>query len=438
LDLTALPVVGFEFLKIYFTSTNLEQRKLQKIVVPEKKKTNAYNGGYYSTWSNTNAKKDDEVEPSDDDATFKVNVDPSLLTKIDMMWAITLECQDEAVISKATAFLVNCYLSVADELEDRRTSVLQSLNAQCFELIKSNQDKPQVIKRIVKILQDVIRISEKKGTGGVQPHNAILKGEMFDRVIVRYMVKNKQSYQGLLKLDRSVVVKLFTSATVWEFKKEVSSMLGLSPKYIKLTMPNKDVIKDNQHGMTLQELDLKNGDILTAEKLSIVENIVEAPLVDFQKGCLVPRAVEIFTEWYDIYKNEETGLMDAAHVAKFIAGATKQECDANDNRVQGILSKYDNDKDGQLNLQEFLDFYYQSSSGQTLKAVHSNLKNHNVRLDLKRMSEIVEEVSFAEHEMPRHTLSSNQEQFQALFGLLDRNDDTSEDVWNLVRMLATN
>ena len=54
------------------------------------------------------------------------------------------------------------------------------------------------------------------------------------------------------------------------------------------------------------------------------------------------------------------------------------------------------------------------------------------------MSEIVEEVSFAEHEMPRHTLSSNQEQFQALFGLLDRNDDTSEDVWNLVRMLATN
>lgn len=130
--------------------------------------------------------------------------------------------------------------------------------------------------------------------------------------------------------------------------------------------------------------------------------------------------------------------MDAAHVAKFIAGATKQECDANDNRVQGILAKYDNDKDGQLNLQEFLDFYFQSSSGQTLKAVHSNLKNHNVRLDLKRMSEIVEEVSFAEHEMPRHTLSSNQEQFQALFGLLDRNDETSEDVWNLVRMLATN
>jgi hypothetical protein len=119
------------------------------------------------------------------------------------------------------------------------------LNTRCFELIKSNQNKPEVIKRIVKILQDVIRISEKKGTGGVQPHNAILKGEMLERVIVRYMVKNKQLYQGYLKLDRSIVVKLYTSATVWDFKKEVSSMLGLAPKYLKLTLPNKEIIKDN-------------------------------------------------------------------------------------------------------------------------------------------------------------------------------------------------
>lgn len=71
----------------------------------------------------------------------------------------------------------------------------------------------------MRILESVIKISEKKGTGGVQPHNAILKGEMLDRIIIRYMVKNKQYYYGGLKLDRSIVVKLFTSATVWEFKK---------------------------------------------------------------------------------------------------------------------------------------------------------------------------------------------------------------------------
>ena len=161
------------------------------------------------------------------------------------------------------------------------------------------------------MLQTVITISEKKGTGGVHPHNAILKGEMLDRVIVRYMVKNKQTYYGGLKLDRSLIVKLYTSATVWEFKKEVSQMLGLAPKYLKITLHNDEVLRDNQHGMTLQQLNLKNGDILTAEKLSIVENITELPLVDAMTKQLVPRAIEIFSEWYDLYKNQESGMMDA-------------------------------------------------------------------------------------------------------------------------------
>ena len=32
--------------------------------------------------------------------------------------------------------------------------------------------------------------------------------------------------------------------------------------------------------MTLHELNLKNGDILTAEKLSIVEEVIEADIID--------------------------------------------------------------------------------------------------------------------------------------------------------------
>ena len=168
------------------------------------------------------------------------------------------------MITKSIAFLVNCYSSVDDVLEDRRSEILQSLNSRCFELIAENKGSPALIKRLAHVLEVVIQISEKQGTGGVQPHNAILKGEMLERIIVRYMVKNKQSYYGGLKLDRSLIFKVFTSATVWELKKEVASKLGLSTKYIKLTLPNKEVIKESQHGQTLQELNFKNGDIMTA------------------------------------------------------------------------------------------------------------------------------------------------------------------------------
>ena len=120
----------------------------------------------------------------------------------------------------------------------------------------------------------------------------------------------------------------------------------------------------------------------------------------------MPRAVEIFTEWYHLYKNE-TGLMDGASVAAFIAGATKQTCTKSDQRVTHIVGKYDTDKDGAINLEDFLRFYTESASGTSVKAVYSNLKNHNVRVDLKKMSEVVEEVDYAENEMPRHTLSAN-------------------------------
>ena len=49
LDLAALPVVGFEFLKMYFTSQNHSEHKLLTIELPEKKKsaTSGWSGGYY-------------------------------------------------------------------------------------------------------------------------------------------------------------------------------------------------------------------------------------------------------------------------------------------------------------------------------------------------------------------------------------------------------
>ena len=148
----------------------------------------------------------------------------------------------------------------------------------------------------------MIKLSEKKGTGGVQPHNAILKGEMLDRIIVRYYTKSKMSWSGP-KLTRSIVVKLYTSATVWEFKREVAKMLGLSPKYIKLKLPNDEILRSNQHGMTLQQLGLKNGDALKAYKKTVEEQVVAAELIDPTNKCLVQRAIDIFSEWYDIYKN---------------------------------------------------------------------------------------------------------------------------------------
>ena len=45
---------------------------------------------------------------------------------------------------------------------------------------------------------------------------------------------------------------------------------------------------------------------------------------------------------------------------------------------------------------------------------------------------------FSVSEMPRYSLSANQSQFDTLFSLLNRIEEYSVDVWDLVRMLNTN
>jgi len=55
---------------------------------------------------------------------------------------------------------------------------------------------------------------------------------------------------------------------------------------------------------------------------------------------------------------------------------------------------------------EFLKFYYDASVDRE-RQVRDNLKNHFIRADLKKLSEVTEEVAFAKEQMPRFTLSSN-------------------------------
>lgn len=39
------------------------------------------------------------------------------------------------------------------------------------------------------VLKRIIQVAEKKGTGDIQPHNAILKGEVLDRIIIKNMTR---------------------------------------------------------------------------------------------------------------------------------------------------------------------------------------------------------------------------------------------------------
>jgi hypothetical protein len=66
------------------------------------------------------------------------------------------------------------------------------------------------------------------------------------------------------------------------------------------------------------------------------------------------------------------------------------------------------------------------------------MRAHNIRNDLKKLSEVHEESSFSMEDMPRYKISKTQEYFDLLMSLLDKRGQVSEASWDLIQMLATN
>jgi hypothetical protein len=66
------------------------------------------------------------------------------------------------------------------------------------------------------------------------------------------------------------------------------------------------------------------------------------------------------------------------------------------------------------------------------------LRHHNIRADLKKLSEVKDAESFEAQDMPRFKIPKNQEYFNLLMSLLDTEGPASEESWNLIQMLSTN
>ena len=268
-----------------------------------------------------------------------------------MIWSIVLESEVPEVSRNAINLLVYTHLSVdtVHTTEEQRYSYVQSLLNKCFDLIKPEANpSTHIVARVTQIIKETIKQSEKSGTSNIRPHKSILKGELIDRVLIKSM--SQKNMWGEEKVERAIIIKLFTSCTLWELKSQISKLLGLAPKYLELEFPGKKILDDRDHGVDMQQLGLKKNDIIKARKVTINENIPQADLVDEETQWLVPRAEKIFTEWFDMFKNPVKDKMDNFSVARFITKTTRAGCHSSDPKVQELIQQFDSDQDGLLSL----------------------------------------------------------------------------------------
>lgn len=181
-----------------------------------------------------------------------------------------------------------------------------------MQILRESKDESTII-RVIEIIKNIVFETEKKGTGDVKPHNALLKGELLENITIRNKTSNK---------SKNVIMRIYSNATVWEFKKQVSKSLDLAPQYLKLELNGGRVVKDLENGKTLAQLGFQSNDFVTAYKIVVEEEIPKAPLVG-PDGKLTERATQIFNEWFDMY-SDETGVMTKETCALFIKGCTNE------------------------------------------------------------------------------------------------------------------
>lgn len=134
------------------------------------------------------------------------------MNQLDIVWNIALNCENPKVVPKAIDFLIKVYTALDEDLSEKRIEIQDELIDKCMGLIRTTKDE-FIVKRVIEILKNIIYEAEKKGTGDVKPHNALLKGELLNKIIIKNKASPKRG---------NIVMSIYSNATIWEFKKEVA------------------------------------------------------------------------------------------------------------------------------------------------------------------------------------------------------------------------
>lgn len=184
-SLSTLPLEGFNFLGQFWFSVN-EAKGLIANPSKIKDKIDKDDDDLYAGSRKTRAGR--VQEEAENNSPFVILASPDLLEKTQIIWDIVLQSEVPEVVNKAVVFLASMFIaedSPEQEIKSQSKALKQKFISQCFELLKKTDITSFEVRRLVDVLNITMQMCEKNGTGGVQPHNSILKGELIDRIIIK-------------------------------------------------------------------------------------------------------------------------------------------------------------------------------------------------------------------------------------------------------------
>ena len=336
------------------------------------------------------------------------------LKGLDKLWNLTLKVKSEKVLSQAINVLFKIY----------ETNFLQNLLEKCKELILGENSTPQIFEKCIKLLKLIIIESEKNIFIKPKSHLSLLKN-----CLINFPIDLRNKNTNLSSSDIENIL-LLGNTTINDLKIIVTKLCESPPKSLTISISDDyfDKLKresEDKHIFKKKSLDENYNNISLYQFLQIKNKLMsnmkpndkilfeEKDVKKYRENLLInnelnPKLEKVLKEWYDIFTEGEKKMYPKG-VAKFVQGVSQSndEVDEDDSKVTSFLSEYDKDKKGYVSEEEFISFYRKALQDKKTITVWKNLKNMNIREDLKKKDEPYDYIFIESDKLPRYQLGND-------------------------------
>ncbi len=191
-----------------------------------------------------------------EDGDFKVLALPTKLSGVSVLWKIMLEARNETVSMKAIELLNKLYTKLGEKLEPSVAEIsgqfietaIEKLRIFYDRMTRDGENRGREIVKLLKLIDEMLDESERKGNAGIIPLQALLKGAPARVTFLNHATFDPVSNPGCL--DR-VDIQLHSHVTLWQTKLLISEAFRILPEMVRCCVHPR-IDQNHDHSRRLQ------------------------------------------------------------------------------------------------------------------------------------------------------------------------------------------